>query len=1137
MKKIKVFFIAVLSLCLVTGILSLGLNNVKTTKADTAAGSPALKLSIDLGENYNESGEKTAIVQFAKPYGSDIITFAAGDKIEWEVYSPSVDAGGLDAELCIRDEGGNGSDWKWMRDFGSSFDYNPCWAVATKGQGTYVKRSSVVNEGSDIIGRSMTRFAVYFGTGDSLDVRNIDIYYRNILVYDKDGGFKAAILNNFATYAFEQNVEASVGITSASVEIVKDPLSASLPAEAEGKALKLTYDLSAYNSDGGMQRAKITINSPADSGAVLEVGDVIEYDVYTKSNVTPYLDAQQNGGNWRFLETLQVREYNSLVYPSWTTLVYNNADGTTYAADLSAGWHRRNLMVTAESAGYSLYHIVLAFQATQTPNSQIAEIYFKNIRICSKEGAIKYNVFDGTQQASEILSNIIDSETTLTGNGGVSVVDDPISSIEIEREERGADSKYINLKLNNVEDSDKTFAAKVADVDGYTVSSGDKLRYSVSYDRAVAGIGGVDIEFESGKTLSSTGLTDKYGYSVAADADLGDRGLSSIYTNSWLIREVDLSSLAGEKVKQVRVIADIASFGDADEINVRYGFITVGTIEVYGADTPFEGGEKTDGTLDGTLAEPVFAPEGEVPEYVTFNYTVDDKAAQENRHYNISFYGYSSNTVIIEKGDVISYNVKYSVVGGLNAYIDYQVEGGTWTTLSAQNAIDQRDLQTEDTSFIAEPDVWYTKYFTIDNADLELPVAHWVLSTHVNGAVDYDEFNVSIGELYIRKQSGETIYLIGNGRSVFQGSIDIYGQTTEYMSGLDLVSVDTEGYTAPNESAPDKYIKVDYTIGALSVGDVATRDLYISLFGGGFTDYVFAEGDTLSYKVNLSAPLTGAGMLDFQVISPSNEDDAMYMREEALKGQTSTSMVTDNYGIEYQVNADISSIAYGGWATRTVKVPAQMAGYKLQHLILALSNSSFLQGIQFSDDPNDYIRKLTVLIGDIKVVHADGSETIIYDGNILKYRPNDAVVLEDKGEVLYTVESVPALIPPTIDTEELVFEKRNAADVSLNIDLKGANLEGLFVSGAALGSDAYAISDGVLTIGKEYLGGLEEGDYTFTLRTDEGECTFTITVEMGEAPADDSGCGGCSGSNATSGAIGLMGILAVSVLTIKRKRV
>ncbi len=1134
-RKTKAWAIVLMSLVLAFSI-ALGMPvTAEDGQNEELVGSEVLKLTVDFGEQYNAEGRKYVNLSFAKIQSDEgAKVFAAGDVISYEIYSPDIDAGGLDAQVFTPlDADPWASDWGWMRD---DSGMNSSWAIAG-GKTGFETRTLTVGETSPLIGKRTNFFSVIYETAAAVSRQTVEIYYRNLVVRDASGAIKWTVLNNSAAHNVYTDFAETEGIASAKVERVTDPFAPAF--ETADRVLALTVDLGENYASGTEKIVQVRFATPADTGALLSEGDFLEYEIYSPANIHACLDGQV-ATSWAFLRSYTMREMSkSNVSPSWDTLDYNAANGDTTAADLSQGWFTRRMTIESGSPliGQNVYHFSLYYSTTNRQDlPQTFTVYFRNIRVRNVDNEILYNVFDGTQAANEVVS--IPWEThSAEVTASISVVNDPLEHV-IERAVRSAQDKYLSLKLTNNDQALKTFEAEVLDGQDLIVQEGDCFTYAFTMDEALAGLGNLDLLFTDGTRLSDLSLQDTYGFAVAADTDFGKLALKNEYTNPWVVRTVDLSEAAGKTVQSVLFTAELPeTFAEGsavvtfDKIGVRRGGETVWYYQSADYDSGYL--KNVSGTLAGMVGEePLLEPDTAPAQYVTFRYTLDDMEADVSRHYNLSLFGYLANPCFLSVGDRVYFDVMTDqVLSNANVGIfNYQINGGTWTTLSDQSVTDQRGLQTEDSSFITEAGKWYTRYFDIELESLAYPIGHYIISAFVNGPQAVSEFSVSIANLYIAKADGSRVDLISNGRTVFEGSIDRFGLASEYASGMDLAGVDTVGYQPPEQAAPEKYIQVDYTVAGLSVGEVQSREHYLSLFGAEFTELVLQEGDVLSYDFNLSAPLTGVGMLDMQVVStsdPSDPYEGKYLRDIAVARFNAGELLADNYGIQYAANSDVSWMAYGGWANRQVQIPSEFVGYRIQHLVLSLSNSSWLQGYQFSDATDDLIRKVTLLLGNIKILHADGTETVLFDGNGQKFQADKAMLLDASGEVICSYAQVPALVPPTITQPEESFRKLQPEDIAVAVDLKGKTFVSLTANGAELGEEDFALTDGVITLKKEFLGEQPDGEILFVLTTDEGSASFLLTVEQGEAPAS------CS-SGCAAGASGLL-FAALIAAVLKKK--
>lgn len=1156
MKRKGVVFTAVLLVTLLgaaLGMTAFADTGEPAPAAPAPAGSKVLELSIDFGENYDQAAHRYINQKFAKHQGAERKAFAAGDVISYEIYSPDVDAGGFDGSIFKPlDAAPWAEGWGFLRTEAAWKDaadasVHSTWAIATKDKDGFTKRTLTLKEGADAIGKVMDFWSVAFETNAAMPKRNISIYYRNWTVTDADGNLKTVVFNNSSLHTLVEGAWDTSGVTSAEVNVVDDPFAAALPEYSRDRVIKMTVDLGADFATAKAREANLIMLS-IPGGSELSAGDYIEYDIYSTaaSSTEVFFDGQFSDTNWTaVMASGGLRELNQYgVSTSWTALKYDSSNGSVSAADFSSGWFTRKLIVEPGSAfiGKAVYHHSLHFASSAAFTSRYVDIYVRNVAIRSVDNSVVYNVFDGSQMANAVPGGVLGMYTLPSPtvcDAALSVVNDPLGAVEYKRPTRGQEDKYISVKLQNNEGTEKTFTASVLPADRtHAVANGDKLVYDFTMPEAAKGLGNIDLLFSDGTKMSAAQLKDTYGNDVAASTGYGTLAVKNIYTNAWLTRTIDLSGFAGKTVEKVLVSVELPQAAAAASYAFEIGKISIvnGAAEdvLYGAaGKGFDQSavSKIDGTLDGIVAEePVFVPETAPEEYVTFTYTLDDKTADVNRFIKLSLFGYGSNSVILNAGDRIYYDIMVDKIlpGSSLAQYDFQINGGSWTTLGAQNVIDQRGLQTEDNSFVTAANTWYTKYFDIELEALNFPIGHHIVAAAINGVQTEDEVSVSIGNLYVLKVDGRRMDIIGNGRTVFQGSVDRFGQANEYKSGMDVKSITTTGYTAPTQSAPSKYIEADLTVAGLATGSVASRELYYSLFGAEFTDYEFKAGDVFSYDINISGPLSGLGMLDFQVVKEGAEYHGKFMRDLTTAAFAAGTPIKDQYGIDYLPNSDISSIAYGGWATRTVEVPNDFVGYKIQHIVLTLNNSSWLQGFQFTDADDDLVRLIKVMVGNITVKHSDNTSTVIFGaGSDLEFDAEKAWTLDSAGDVMFKFmrsnKAAPTAVKPA------GFDKKSPADIAVTVDLKDISLVSLKLGNAVVATDNYTLSadNGTLTLAKDYLADLDVGTYTFTITTADGTADFELSVT-------EKASGGCK-SSAAAGGMSLLVMLFAAII-VKSKR-
>jgi len=95
---------------------------------------------------------------------------------------------------------------------------------------------------------------------------------------------------------------------------------------------------------------------------------------------------------------------------------------------------------------------------------------------------------------------------------------------------------------------------------------------------------------------------------------------------------------------------------------------------------------------------------------------------------------------------------------------------------------------------------------------------------------------------------------------------------------------------------------------------------------------------------------------------------------------------------------------------------------------------------------------------------------------------------------------------PTITPATAVFDNKTAADVAFTVDLKSYNISSIKLDGQRIESKYFSVEGTTLSMKKEYLATLGNGDHVFTLTTPVGSTTFTVTVLNHEtAPVVSSG--------------------------------
>ncbi|MBQ8620967.1 MAG: hypothetical protein IJ422_01500 [Oscillospiraceae bacterium] len=106
----------------------------------------------------------------------------------------------------------------------------------------------------------------------------------------------------------------------------------------------------------------------------------------------------------------------------------------------------------------------------------------------------------------------------------------------------------------------------------------------------------------------------------------------------------------------------------------------------------------------------------------------------------------------------------------------------------------------------------------------------------------------------------------------------------------------------------------------------------------------------------------------------------------------------------------------------------------------------------------------------------------------------DAMYVDNVSLVLWAAPEAPENM-----STGLAFNKDKAADVFAMVNLQALDPESITCDGNAVDSQYWSINPAkdTITISKDYLATLENGEYTFTVTTAGGSCDFAVTVSGG----------------------------------------
>lgn len=176
----------------------------------------------------------------------------------------------------------------------------------------------------------------------------------------------------------------------------------------------------------------------------------------------------------------------------------------------------------------------------------------------------------------------------------------------------------------------------------------------------------------------------------------------------------------------------------------------------------------------------------------------------------------------------------------------------------------------------------------------------------------------------------------------------------------------------------------------------------------------------------------------------------------------------------------------------------------MQMLKIALDNSKPTQTTGDGDYQWD-IHYTDLEEGWIRVEMTFVANTALLSYNSMRFLlPTDQA---QDGDALY-VDNVSLVLWATPEAPEnlstgLTFNKEKAADVFALVDLKALDPQSITCNGTAVDSKYWSInpSKDTITISKEFLATLENGEHTFTVTTAGGSCDVKVTVSGTTAPS------------------------------------
>ena len=141
----------------------------------------------------------------------------------------------------------------------------------------------------------------------------------------------------------------------------------------------------------------------------------------------------------------------------------------------------------------------------------------------------------------------------------------------------------------------------------------------------------------------------------------------------------------------------------------------------------------------------------------------------------------------------------------------------------------------------------------------------------------------------------------------------------------------------------------------------------------------------------------------------------------------------------------------------------------------------------------------------------------------------DAMYVDNVSLVLWAAPEAPENL-----STGLAFNKSKAADVYAMVDLQALDPQSIACDGVTVDTQYWSVnpSKDTITISKEYLATLANGEHTFTVTTAGGSCDVTVTVSGETVSGGDDTTGSAEPSNGWIWIVVVVAVAAVAVVAV-----
>ena len=207
----------------------------------------------------------------------------------------------------------------------------------------------------------------------------------------------------------------------------------------------------------------------------------------------------------------------------------------------------------------------------------------------------------------------------------------------------------------------------------------------------------------------------------------------------------------------------------------------------------------------------------------------------------------------------------------------------------------------------------------------------------------------------------------------------------------------------------------------------------------------------------------------------------------------------------------------------------------MQMLMIALDNSCPAQttgdgdyqwDVSYTELEDGWIHVEMTFVANTALLSYNSMRFLLPTNNA---NEGDAMYVDNVSLVLWAAPEAPENL-----STGLAFNKSKAADVYAMVDLQALDPQSIACDGVTVDTQYWSVnpSKDTITISKEYLATLANGEHTFTVTTAGGSCDVTVTVSGETVSGGDDTTGSAEPSNGWIWIVVVVAVAAVAVVAV-----